>query len=42
VSAETVAKLRCDPAVGSIEEVAFNDSEEIRLPRMNRLKRFKS
>lgn len=42
VSAETVARLRCDAAIGSLEEVAFNDTEEIRLPRMNRLKRFKS
>ena len=38
---ELVAKLRCDAAVSSIEEVAFNDDDEIRLPRMTNLKRFR-
>jgi hypothetical protein len=41
VTPELIAKLRCDPAIGSIDEVAFNDEEEVRLPRLNRLKRFK-
>jgi RNA polymerase subunit RPABC4/transcription elongation factor Spt4 len=39
---DLVAKLRCDPAVGSIEEVAFNDDDEVRLPRMTNMKRFRS
>ena len=34
VTVDVVAALRCDPAVGSIEEVSFNDSEEIRLRRL--------
>ena len=34
VTVDVVAALRCEPAVGSIEEVSFNDSEEIRLRRL--------
>jgi hypothetical protein len=42
VTPELIAKLRCDAAVGSIEEVAFNDADEVRLPRMTNMKRFRS